>query len=348
MPILTHHDSRQVETVCYAEVPAPDAITARFRSLAHGWRSTCGLSHTQLAELIRADAIDVLVDLAGHTAHNRLPVFAWKPAPVQVTYLGYPNTTGLAAIDYRLTDAITDPPGEPASHAEELWRLPGCFCCYTPFYQFPTPTPSPAHGAGSITFGSMHKLTKLNGPVLDLWCRLLQAVPSSRLLVCQNTLVGGARDRLRRELVRRGIAAGRVELRHEFAPGPGGHLAVYAEIDVLLDVFPWGAHATACEALWMGVPVLTLYGDRYAGRMASSMLTCLQLEELIARTPTEFVERGVRLAGDTARLAALRGALRGRMRASPLCDGATFTLRLEEAYRAMWVRWCAQSSMRSN
>jgi predicted O-linked N-acetylglucosamine transferase (SPINDLY family) len=336
--ILAHHHPEQVETICYAEVPFPDAVTARLRALAHGWRSTCGLTDAQVADLIRGDGIDILVDLAGHSAGSRLRAFAYKPAPVQVTYLGYPNTTGLTTVDYRLTDAVADPQDEPVRHTEELVRLPGGFCCYAPPADAPDVTPLPAQKAGYLTFGSLHNVNKLNAPVLDLWSAILQALPSARLLVYRHTLTGSARDNLHRELIQRGIACERLDLRHQAA---GGHLGVYGEVDVSLDVFPWSGHTTACESLWMGVPVLTLYGTRHAGRMASSALSQLGLDNWIAPTPEAYLAGAVQLAGDLAGLALLRSQLRDMLRGSSLCDGPAFVRHLEDAYCTMWRHWCA-------
>jgi predicted O-linked N-acetylglucosamine transferase (SPINDLY family) len=336
-PILAHHDPRQVEVYCYADVLAPDAVTAHLRSLSRHWRSVCGRTDEEVARLVCEDKIDLLVDLGGHLG-TRLGVFALRPAPVQVSYLGYPNTTGLETIAYRLTDAVTDPAEEPSCHTEELVRLPSGFCCYQPLRDAPDVAPSPWRTTGKVTFGSLHKLAKLNGGVLDVWCAVLRAVPDSRLLVFRDSLRGEARERLGREFARRGLREDRVLLKHEVKES-GTYLEVYREIDVLLDVFPWSGHATACEALWMGVPVLTLYGNRHAGRMVASVLTQLGLTELIARSPEEYVAAAVRLAGDRHRLAELRCHLRDRMLDSPLCDGATFTRQLEEAYRAMWRRW---------
>jgi predicted O-linked N-acetylglucosamine transferase (SPINDLY family) len=338
-PILAHHDPARFQVACYADRPIADAVTERLRRLAHVWRPIHGLSDSQVAQQVREDGIDILVDLTGHTAWHRLRVFAQKPAPVQVTYLGYPHTTGLPAVDYRLTDEVLDPPDKACFNTEELVRLPRAFCCFTPPREAPEVSPPPAVWNGFVTFGSLHRLSKLNDGVLDLWSRLLQALPSARLLVVRHTLSGAGRDRLVRELVRRGIAAERFQLRHERPPGPQGHLRVYAEVDVLLDTFPWGGHTTACEALWMGVPVLTLFGDRPAGRMVGSVLSCLELDECVARTADDFVQRGVELTGDVARLAELRSGLRARMLRS-LCDGERFTRDLEEAYRHMWRRWC--------
>jgi predicted O-linked N-acetylglucosamine transferase (SPINDLY family) len=340
-PILANHDPRQVETICYAEVLRPDAVTARIRSLTHGWRSTRGLSDLQVAEQVRADAVDILVDLAGHAADSRVRVLAHKPAPVRITYLGYPNTTGLATVDYLLTDAIVDPPGEPAPYTEEPVRLPGGFCCYAPPGDAPQVAPLPAHSAGHVTFGSLQNLAKLNMEVIALWCRLLRAVPTARLLIFRSTLSEEAKRFLRGQFRLRGIDDNRIELARTMNTGAGGHLDVYGSVDISLDTVPWNGHTTTCESLWMGVPMITLYGTRHAGRMAASVLTRLELADLIARTPEEFIEIGARLAGNFDGLARLRRELRERMRSSALCDGATFTRTLEDTYRRLWTRWCA-------
>jgi predicted O-linked N-acetylglucosamine transferase (SPINDLY family) len=340
-PILTHHDPRQVQTTCYAEVLRPDAVTARIRSLAHDWRSTRGLTDLQVAEQIRADSVDILVDLAGHAADSRVRVLAYKPAPIQITYLGYPNTTGLTAVDYLLTDAVVDPPNEPSSYAEEPVRLQGGFCCYTPPGDAPQVAPLPAESAGHVTFGSLQNLAKLNMEVIALWCRLLRAVPTARLLIFRTTLSDKAKRFLRGEFRLRGIEEGRVELARAMNTGTGSHLEVYSAVDISLDTVPWNGHTTTCESLWMGVPMITLYGSRHAGRMAASVLTQLELSELIAHTPEEFIEIGARLAGNIEELARQRRDLRARMRLSPLCDGATFSRTLEDTYRRLWRQWCA-------
>jgi protein O-GlcNAc transferase len=341
-PILTHHDPSQVEAICYAEVLRPDAVTERLRSLAHGWRSTRGLSDQQVAEQVRLDAIDILVDLAGHTADSRIRVLAYKPAPIQITYLGYPNTTGLATVDYLLTDAVVDPPDEPAVGSEELLRLPGGFCCYLPPRKTPEVAPLPARQAGYVTFGSLQNPAKLNMEVIALWARLLKAVPSARLLIYRTTLSDRAKASLRSQFALRGIDERRIDLHRSLDDGTGGHLAVYRYVDVSLDTTPWSGHTTTCESLWMGVPMITLYGARHAARMGASVLTSLGLTDLIARTPDEFIDIGVRLAGNIDQLLRLRTELRERMGSSALCDGAAFTRALEQTYRTLWQRWCRQ------
>jgi predicted O-linked N-acetylglucosamine transferase (SPINDLY family) len=336
-PALAHHDPAQVQAVCYADVLLGDAVTARLRSLAHGWRSIHGQSDDEVASLVRQDRIDILVDLAGHTG-GRLGLFARRPAPVQVSWLGYPATTGLDAMQYRLTDAVADPPGEPPGHTEELVRLPDGFCAYLPDPAAPPVSPPPCRANGFVTFASLHKLAKLNDEVLDLWCAVLRAAPRSRLLVFRDVLRGSVLEDFRQRFARRGFSENRVVLRHR-VEGEGGYLAVYREVDMLLDAFPWGGHATACEALWMGVPVVTMRGDRYAGRMVASTLTQVGLVDLIAGSPEEFVGFAAALASNTDRLATLRAALREQVRRSPLCDGAASTRHLEAAYRALWRRW---------
>jgi protein O-GlcNAc transferase len=341
-PVLRRHDPQQVEVFCYAEVPAPDEMTRHFQSLAGHWRPTCGLSDEQLAAQVRADGIDLLVDLAGHLAGNRLRAFAWRPAPVQLSWLGYPGTTGLDAVAYRLTDDVADPPGEEAFHGEELVRLPGPFCCYRPPHEVPPFTALPSRARGHLTFGSLHKLEKLNDAVLALWAEVLHAVPDSHLLICRNTLRGATAEALRNRISRQGIPQDRVEMR-AVEPVSLGHLHAYADIDVLLDTFPWCGHTTACEALSMGVPVVTLRGDRHAGRMTASVLSRLALEDLIAPDPRDYVRVAAGLARDLPRRAVLRGSLRGRMLSSPLCDAPAFTRNLEATYRCLWQRWCASS-----
>jgi protein O-GlcNAc transferase len=339
-PILAAHDRQAVEVYCYADVPAPDQSTERLRRHADVWRSLFGMSDAATAHLVRADRIDILVDLAGHSSHPRLRAFAHRPAPVQATYLGYPGTTGLSAIDYRITDSVTDPPGEPEVHSERLIRLPGCFCCYSPPESAPPVNPSPALATGRVTFGSLHSLAKLNDQVLNLWCELLRAVPSARLLLARDTLSGQTKETLARRFLDRGIAPERLEMRRVWG-APGNHQRHYADIDISLDTFPLSAHTTACESLWMGAPIVTLYGDRHASRMTASILTAVDLAELVARTPTEYVEQAVRLAAEPETLSTLRAGLRDHVRRSPLCDGPTFTRALEQLYRQMWKDCCA-------
>jgi predicted O-linked N-acetylglucosamine transferase (SPINDLY family) len=339
-PVLAHHDPAAVEVFCYAEVTAPDEGTARLRAVGHHWRDTPGLADDELAALIRRDGIDVLVELGGHMAGNRLLTFARRPAPVQLAYLGYPGTTGLPAIPFRLADAVIAGPGEPVAPHEELVLLPGGFCCYGPPAAMPIDPEPPSRRAGAVTFGSLHKLDKLNDAVLGLWRRLLEGVPGSRLLVARSSLQGETADWWRRHLGQQGLPMDRVSL--GFAQPVGmAHLATYNQIDVGLDVWPWCGHTTACEALWMGVPVVTLLGDRLAGRMTASVLHAVGHPEWVATTPDDYLRVARELAGDGPGRARLRAELRPGLLASPLCDGPAFTRGLEDAYRRLWRRWCA-------
>jgi protein O-GlcNAc transferase len=343
-PLLRSHDRNEVEVHCYAEVSLPDAVTQRFKQLADHWVTTVGMSDDALTDSIRNDGIDILVDLAGHTAKNRLPVFARKPAPVQVTWLGYPNTTGLAAMDYRLVDAVTDPEGEADAFASEvLMRLPGGFLCYGARDDAPAPGTAPCLTTGFVTFGSFNNIAKLSGATLDVWARLLTRLPTARLLLKGKPFAEAATRAIYLDrLAERGVAADRIEL-VAWLP-ERAHLALYDRADIALDPFPYNGTTTTCEALWMGVPVVTLRGDRHAGRVGASLLTQVGLTDLIADSPEAYVETAVALAGDPAHLAELRHSLRPRMVASPLCDAPAFARKIEAAYRTMWQRWCEAHS----
>ena len=242
-----------------ADVGSPDAVSARLRTISHEWREIRFESDDRVEELIRRDRIDILVDLAGHTARNRLRVFARKPAPVQVTYLGYPGTTGLSTFDAILTDEVVDPPGRTAHSTEAPLLLPGGSYCYAPAPEAVGSGPLPMLRAGFPTFGSLHKLPKLNHRVLDLWAALLRSIPGARLLLVRDSLKGRRRSEILAYLEASGVAADRVDIRHDWKPDE--HWSIFSSIDVLLDVVPWCGHTTACEALWMGVPVVTLAGD---------------------------------------------------------------------------------------
>jgi protein O-GlcNAc transferase len=347
-PLLQNHDRNAVEVFCYAEVSWPDAATRRFERLTDHWTKTVGMSDEALAQRIRSDGIDILVDLAGHTAKNRLPLFVRKPAPVQVTWLGYPNTTGLDAIDYRLVDAVTDPEGEADAFASEtLLRLPGGFLCYGAPNDAPTPETAPCLATGFVTFGSFNSPAKLSAATLDAWAQVLIRLPTARLLLKGKPFADAATRALYIErLAERGIAAERLELMG-WLPDSKSHLALYDRVDIALDPFPYNGTTTTCEALWMGVPVVTLRGDRHAGRVGASLLTRVGLTDLIADSVEAYVATTVALAGNPARLADLRRSLRPRMAASSLCDAAGFARKVEDAYRTMWVRWCAATALPS-
>jgi predicted O-linked N-acetylglucosamine transferase (SPINDLY family) len=339
-PVLRCHDQEHFETFVYSDRAVPDQVTQRLRGIVGNWREAFCWSDAELAARIRSDEIDILVELSGHTAQNRLGAVALRPAPIQVSYLGYPSTTGLTSLDYRFTDAIADPPGEPVQYSEQLWRLSPGFCCYAASEDLPPVSPLPCATRSEITLGSLHHLAKLNGQVLDLWASVLKALPECRLLVFRNTLHGFAAERLTREMTQRGIESNRFELRHAM-PTSGSHLSLYDEIDLTLDVLPWSGHTTSCESLWMGVPVVSLAGNRFAGRMVASVLTLAGFTQWIATDAEQYLEIVRQLVADRTKLAALRNGLRNRVAHSPLSDGATFTRSLENAYRGMWHKYCA-------
>ena len=335
--VFAGHNRHSFEVFGYAEVVKPDQETARFRDLSDGWCSTVGMTDPAVAERIRDDRIDILVDLAGHTANNRLLAFAERPAPVQVTWLGYPNTTGLSAMDCRLTDAIADPEGvADAQHSETLVRLPNGFLSYAPELDGP-----PARTTGHVTFGSFNNLAKVTPEVVETWARILDRIPNSRLVIKSRPLAdAGTRKRYLEMFVARGIDANRVELCAWIA-SKSGHLGAYARVDIGLDPFTYNGTTTTCEALWMGVPAITLSGDRHAGRVGASILTRVGHADFVAETEEAYVEKAAALANDLDRLSALRKDLRDRMRQSPLCDADGFARDIEAAYREMWRSACA-------
>jgi predicted O-linked N-acetylglucosamine transferase (SPINDLY family) len=335
LPLLRAHDAKAVDVFCYANVVRPDAVTAALRELAAHWLSTVGMSHESLAERIVADEIDVLVDLAGHTAGNRLPVFARKPAPVQISWLGYPNTTGLSTMDYRLVDAITDPPGEADRLATEtLIRLDGGFLCFEPAADAPNPGAPPCIAADAVTFGSFNNLAKLSAPTLDVWTEILARVPDSRLLLKASGLED---ETIRRDFLarfgRRGVDLERIDLLGR-AERLSDHLALYGQVDVALDPFPYNGTTTTCEALWMGVPVVTVLGDRHAGRVGASLLMQVGLSEWVATSAEHYIELARTLASDRDHLSLLRRTMRARMSISSLCDARSFARKMEATYRA--------------
>ncbi len=337
-PILAAHDRGKVEVVCYYNFDAEDAVTLQLKSLAAQWRVVAGLTDHELCEQIRQDRIDILVDLAGHTMHNRLLVFARKPAPVQVSWLGYFNTTGLATMDYFLSDPWSSPPGQEHHYVEQLLRLPHTRFCYQPPQYMPAVGALPAESQGHVTFGCLNNLSKINEQVLALWAEVLRAVPDSRLLLQAAALDDTPnRSRFGKLCAQHGIAPGRLELRG-FLPIEQA-LASYAEIDIALDPFPFCGGMTSLESLWLGVPVITLPGETIASRQGASMLMNLGLPELIATDAAQYVNAAAQLARNLPRLAGLRSGLRRRFAASALMDYAGFARELEGAYRRMWHRW---------
>ncbi|MGC4030193.1 MAG: tetratricopeptide repeat protein [Tepidisphaeraceae bacterium] len=339
-PILQHHDHSQFEIFGYAHITSPDLSTWRLRAQIDQWREVPNRNPHDIAEMIRQDGIDILVDLAGHTGNNALTVFARRPAPVQVNMIGFPSTTGLASMDYRISDALCDPPGESdAFSTERIVRLPKTFWAYLPPATAPDVGELPAAANGFVTFSSVNNFTKITPHVLTAWSKILAGVPGSRL-VFQATAVQSrqVRDAVHRVFDAAGVDRDRLEFRAW--TDLAGYLGLLNQSDLTLDPFPFNGGTTTCHSLWMGAPVLTLAGDRHAARMGLSILTNAGLSEFIATDADDYVRRGIALATDTPRLAAVRASLRDRLSQSPLLDGKRFTADLEAAYRQMWHRWC--------
>jgi len=330
-PLFRHHDRDRFEIFCYSDVPQPDTATARIKSLADQWRQTNSLDDAALADLIRRDEIDILVDLNMHMAPSRPLVFARKPAPIQIAFMAYPGTTGLSAMDYRLTDPYLDPlVAFDDCYSEQSIRLPDSFWCFDPELE-PTPSPvidPPAHHAGHITFGCLNGFCKINPSLLKLWACVLNAVPNSRLLMLSST--GESRRWVTEVLAQQRIAADRLEF-VDFQPRYK-YLAEYNRIDLCLDTLPYNGHTTTLDALWMGVPVVTRVGSTVVGRGCFSQLSNLGLTELAGNDDTQFVKIAADLAGDLPRLSDLRRTLRARMTSSPLMDAPRFARNIEAVY----------------
>ena len=339
--ILAAHDKANFHTICYANAPQKDDMTAHLKELAGDWRESFNKKDEDVAAMIEDDKIDILVDLAGHTGLNRMLTFARRPAPVQLTYLGYCCTTGLEAIDYRLTDWHSDPKGQEEFHAETLYRLDRNFLCYSAPDSAPETGPLPAGDSGAVTFGSFNTLAKVTPEVVALWSKVLNAVPDSRFFLKAKSLSDEATQKNYRALFEsHGIAPERIEVSGRIK-GKGDHLAAYGRVDIALDTFPYNGVTTSCEAMWMGVPVITLEGRSHAGRLCASILHALDLQSLIATDEDAFVAAAKTLAEDRAGLAKLRADLRPRMEKSDLRDGPGLTRAIEAAYRDMWRTWCA-------
>jgi protein O-GlcNAc transferase len=339
LPLLPAHDRDHFEIFCYADVRRSDHFTALLRGLCDGWRSLVGMTDEEAAQKICEDRIDILIDLTLHMAENRLLLFARKPAPVQVTWLGYPGSTGLLAMDYRLTDPYLDPPGmNDQFYSETSVRLPDAYWCYRALANEPRVKPLPAMSTGHITFGCLNNFRKVNEAVQRLWARILGAVDRSRLiLLCPE---GGQRQLIINLMQREGIDPDRIEMVTDLPFFQ--YLESYHRIDLGLDPFPYNGGTTTCDALWMGVPVVSLVGKTAVGRAGLSILSNVGLPELVAQTPEQYVQIAVDLARDLPRLSGLRGTLRSRMEMSPLMDAPRFARNVEAAYRQMWRNWCSQ------
>ncbi|RQW80919.1 MAG: tetratricopeptide repeat protein [Geobacter sp.] len=330
-----------LELYAYANQPQDDDLTARIRPCFKCWRDIFDHTDDSVATQIRADGIDILVDLSGHTGNHRLKVFARKPAPVQVTYLGYFASTGLSAMDYILGNRWLMPDGDPEQYTERPYRLPDAHLCFTPPSLDIAVKPPPALANGYVTFGNFNALAKMTDNVVACWADILHAVPDSRLLLKSPPLdATDVREQVLQRFAVHGIADDRLLLegRSDYA----NYFACYHKLDIALDPFPYNGGTTTADALWMGVPVLTLQGDRYVARMGTSILKILDLPEWVASSQDDYVARAARLAADVQALATLRAGLRERFVTSPLCDAPRFAANLERAFREMWQAWCTK------
>jgi protein O-GlcNAc transferase len=337
LPLLEWHDRAKFEIFCYSSVRAPDMFTDCCRARADVWRDVTAASDEKLAEQVRQDRIDILVDLTMHMADNRLLLFARKPAPVQVTYLAYCGTTGLSTIDYRLTDPYLDPFGQnDESYSEQSLRLPETYWCYRPPADAPPVNALPAVREGYVTFGCLNSFSKVSDAALAAWARLLQTTPSSRLLL--HAHAGSNRDRVQDFFRRHGIAADRLSFVGR-VPWED-YFWQYGQIDIALDPFPYCGGTTTCDALWMGVPVVSLAGQTAVGRAGLSILSNAGMATLVAHDVEQYVQIATALAADRKNLAALRATLRERLRRSPLMDARRFARNVEAVYSSIWRRWC--------
>ena len=337
-PILRGLDRQQFSVVCYSNTLAEDAATGQLRALADEWCNCLPMKDEQLAERIRGDRIDILVDLSGHTSGNRLPVFLWKPAPLQVTYLGYADTTGLPEMDYWITDWTLHPADTRHLTSERIWRLPRCWITYEP----PANAPEVADrdNRGPVTFIACNALQKTGAESIALWARVMKALPDSRLLVKARGMSGPSEQAVVLErLAAAGVLSERVTLMGQ-VQSRNEYLALYGTVDIALDTTPYSGGTTTAEALWMGVPVITLPGERMVSRMSASMLHSVGLDELVARDADDFVRIATELAQDAPRRARMRQELRPLLKNSRLCDGPDLAQHFGDALRQMWVSWC--------
>jgi predicted O-linked N-acetylglucosamine transferase (SPINDLY family) len=334
LPLLSHHDRSAFEIVCYSSTTVADETTRRIEQQVDQFHAVAGLDDAALAARVRADRIDILVDLTMHMGNGRPLLFARRPAPVQVAWLAYPGTTGLQAMDYRLSDPRLDPPGYDAHYSERTVRLPDSFWCYDPLSSLPAATTVPAIERGTFTLGCLNNACKLTDRTLRLWAPLLKQLPQARLLLLAPT------GRYRQAILRRAVAAGLDAARIEFVPNRPReqYLASYRHIDLCVDTSPYNGHTTSLDALWMGVPVVTRIGSTSVGRGGLSLLHQLELTELAAESDADFLEIVLALTKDLPRLAALRRELRPRLQRSPLMDGRRFASHIEAAYREMWAQ----------
>jgi protein O-GlcNAc transferase len=340
-PLFQWHERKDFEIFCYAGVVRPDELSEEFREHAQCWRSTVGVEDEAFAEMVRRDGVDILVDLTQHMAENRLLVFARKPTPVQVSFAGYPGSTGLDAIEYRISDRYLEagPAAEEIGSSDKVCLIDS-FWCYDPYGVEVGVNALPARESGRVTFGCLNNFCKVNEQVLDLWAQVLRKVADSRLILLSR--IGSHRQRTLEILEKEGVEARRVEIL-DFRPRRE-YLELYQRLDIVLDTFPYNGHTTSLDALWMGVPVVSLAGNSPVSRAGLSQLSNIGLPELVAHSEEDFLKIAVELAGDLSRLARLRSTLRDRMKTSVLMDAPRFARQVEQAYRSMWKRWCSASA----
>jgi predicted O-linked N-acetylglucosamine transferase (SPINDLY family) len=333
--ILENHDQQRFHVSCYHNTKVCDAVTERLMGRADAWVECATMTDSMLADRIRADEIDILVDLSGHTAGHRLSVLAMRPAPIQMTYLGYPTTTGLAAIDYRITDVAIDPLNEPNMNAEKPLRCTHSMFCYRPDIA-PALQEAPVEATGVITFGSFNNGVKLSDKALALWAQVLSATPNSQLFVkTQGFSHESVRDQMRARFRAAGIEDERVRF-SAWRSDKASHLELYREVDIALDTFPYNGATTTCEALWMGVPVISLKGATHVSRMGASILSAAGLAHWIATDAEQFVSIATALAADRASIAGFRRSARARLLTSPLMDAKQFTVDFENLLAQSW------------
>jgi protein O-GlcNAc transferase len=339
-PVLSSHNRDHFEIFCYYLISLEDEVTARIKRRTDHWKSIAEMKYDLAAELIRRDGIDILVDLAGHM-YKSLLLFARKPAPVQVTWIGYPATTGFSTMDYKIVDNYTDPPGlTERFYSEKLLRMPECFLCYQPDRDSPEVSALPALTSGEITFGSFNKFAKVTPEVVTLWSTILRRIPNSLLILKSSSFADmNILQNVKGMFARHDIDSVKIDFL-PFTASFSEHLKSYSHIDIGLDPFPYNGVTTTCEALWMGVPIITLEGNAHASRVGGSLLSSVGLRELIAQTSDEYISIAVNLARNLKKLRSLRGELRNMMRYSPLCDAKRFTGNLEICYRQIWEKWC--------
>jgi predicted O-linked N-acetylglucosamine transferase (SPINDLY family) len=333
---LLHADKTKFEVYCYSNLSKGDSRTEYFKTLCKNWREISHLSTLDACKIIMEDEIDILIDLTGHTAGNRLDIFAMKPAPIQATWIGYPNSTGLETVDVRITDGIVDAHDTKQTFVENLFRLPGPFLCYSHPHSMPPVSAPPCSNYGFVTFGSFNNLAKITSEVIALWSRVVLAVPRSRMLLKSKAFATkNVRDRIMKYFAENGVSEDRIDL-FPLLSKTGDHLSLYSSIDIALDTFPYAGTTTTCESLIMGVPVITLTGQIHAQNVGKTLLTRIEsLKFCIAATPEDYVKKAVSLANDPIRLKEIRHKMREACISSDLCNGKQFTQRLEAAFLSM-------------